>query len=306
MFCVISLLASLTQLFTSFSTTAAFQPSFHAQTRECSKWIIGKPTFLSHPCVRQSHSTNTCKSSNLHSSRNFFSLSLSLGKEWLNSGDSEDYNDDDDDESDIDLSDQDWRAFRAKLVMQPTSSSTTSEENTGGVDDDIMDLDGIGAALSQPETTKNMAGTDTQTEFKFSPLDPSQWAYDSGKVIEPGAVILGGVEQDFGFGLRQQYFHKTVILVLDHDENQFTKGIILNRPTDMLLVDEDEMDDDKQRQWRVWFGGDVQGWDSIMPDIVCLHSLQGKEVEAVSTQVMKDIQVSKVFSVSFCTFFYIL
>ena len=76
----------------------------------------------------------------------------------------------------------------------------------------------------------------------------------TGKVIEQGAVILGGVEQDFGFGLRQQYFHKSVILVLDHDENTFTKGIILNRPSDRMLED----DVNTGLEWRVWFGGDVQ------------------------------------------------
>jgi len=219
-------------------------------------------------------------------------LSFSLGKEWYNSNDDDD---EDDDDSDIDLSDQDWRAFRAKLVMQPTSNPTTDEPNDIN-DDEIMDLDGIGAAFSQ--TDESSSTSDSLSGLKLSPLDPSQWAYDSGKVIETGAVILGGVEQDFGFGLRQQYFHKTVILVIDHNENQFTKGIILNRPTDMLLVDENEMEEDKKRKWRVWFGGDVQGWDSFMPEIVCLHSLQGPEIEKVSTQVMKDMQVSFLNSVA--------
>ena len=31
-------------------------------------------------------------------------------------------------------------------------------------------------------------------ESNFTSLDPSQWAYQSGNVIEKGAVILGGVE----------------------------------------------------------------------------------------------------------------
>lgn len=211
--------------------------------------------------------TTAAKCSFLPSVRSRACVHLSLGKEWYNSGDKNDSDDDDRDEDDIDLSDQDWRAFRAKLVMQP-------EQQTSEVDKE-EDLDGIGAALSSSP---------------FTPLDFSQWAYDSGRVIETGAVILGGVEQDFGFGLRQQYFHKTVILVLDHEEHKFTKGIILNRPTDMLLVDDDDIENDKERKWRVWFGGDVQGWDSSMPDIVCLHSLKGEEAEKRSTQVMKDIQ----------------
>ena len=38
----------------------------------------------------------------------------------------------------------------------------------------------------------------------------------------------------FGFALRQQYFHKCVLLLLSHDDG-FTKGIILNRPTSYAL-----------------------------------------------------------------------
>lgn len=79
-----------------------------------------------------------------------------------------------------------------------------------------------------------------------------------------------------------------VILVLDHDEKTFTKGIILNRPSGRM------MDDDVNEgvRWPVWYGGDVQGLDSLMPDIVCLHSLKSKEATDASNSVMKDIQVS--------------
>ena len=108
----------------------------------------------------------------------------------------------------------------------------------------------------------------------MTPLDPSQWAYDSGTVIEQGAVILGGVEQAFGFGLRQQYFHKAAILIVEHEEVKFTKAIILNRPTDIMIQD----DVNPGVQWKVWFGGDVQGLDSISPSILCMHSLKNERV----------------------------
>ena len=36
----------------------------------------------------------------------------------------------------------------------------------------------------------------------------------------------------------------------------------------------------------------LQGLDSILPDIVCLHSLKNEEAVGVSETVMKDIQVS--------------
>lgn len=91
----------------------------------------------------------------------------------------------------IDLSGQDWRAFRAKLVMQkPQSTEIPTTLEVEG------DLDGIGA-LFEPAVPESYS-------FTMTPLDRSQWAYDSGTVIEKGTVILGGVEQEYGFGLRQQ------------------------------------------------------------------------------------------------------
>mmetsp|Transcript_27123 Transcript_27123/g.42151 ORF Transcript_27123/g.42151 Transcript_27123/m.42151 type:complete len:645 (+) Transcript_27123:63-1997(+) len=162
-----------------------------------------------------------------------------------------DDNEDDEDMSGA-LNDRDWRAFRAKLVMSETDSERDPER------------------------------------LAFEALDPDIWAYDTGKVIEKGVIILGGVEQDFGFGLRQQYFHKAVMLVLDHEPNKFTRGIILNRPSSKVLLDEDGKGNISQ--WRVWFGGDVQGFDSMTPEIVCIHSLQKEEVISKSATVMKDIQ----------------
>ena len=188
---------------------------------------------------------------------------------------------DNDDDDDIDLSDQDWRTFRAKLVMKEPTEEDTSRSSPSATSEAFLeaedDLDGIGAVF---------ASSGELSPSSFTPLDPDQWAYDSGKLIEEGAVILGGVEQDFGFGLRQQYFHKVCILVLNHDENQFTKGIILNRPTEKYLDD----DLNPGVRWRIWFGGDVQGLDSILPDITCLHSLKNDATEKVSVKVMKDVQ----------------
>ena len=58
------------------------------------------------------------------------------------------------------------------------------------------------------------------------------------------------------------------------------------------------MEDDVNEglKWRVWFGGDVQGLDSVLPDIVCMHSLRNKEARDSSFTVMKDIQVSVVIT----------
>jgi Uncharacterized ACR, COG1678 len=236
---------------------------------------------------------------------------------------------DDDNGEELIIQDQDWRAFRAKLVMSEKKDSSTSSSSATGTSsppasppsfttstsstslttpttnvddgfDDLGDLDGIGSlfkdAFVESTTSSSITTTPSITSSTgasksymaadaMTPLDPSQWAYDSGDVIEKGAVILGGVEQDFGFGLRQQYFHKAAILVLDHS-NTFTKGVLLNRPTDLTLED----DVNPGLQWRVWFGGDVEGLKAKHPDIVCIHSLKNEKATKASVPVMKDIQ----------------
>merc|ERR1719353_778269 len=90
--------------------------------------------------------------------------------------------------------------------------------------------------------------------------------------------------QQFGFALRQQYFHKSVMLVLQHDES-FTKGIILNRPSGL------EIDG-----WRVWFGGDVceggmfRGKDAKgSAEIVCLHTLDTEAAARLSIEVIPGV-----------------
>ena len=152
---------------------------------------------------------------------------------------------DEDNADESGISDADWREMRARLVAQERSSGKGGDASAESV------VDG-------------------------------GYVYES-PLIEQGSVILGGTEQEFGFALRQQYFHKSVMcappprlarmarahprrctaraqpasarapratcplhrLLLQHDEG-FTKGIILNRPSAY------EMDG-----WRVWFGGDV-------------------------------------------------
>lgn len=192
---------------------------------------------------------------------------------------------DEEEDDEVALQDDDWRAFRAKLVMGEKSSETKAVSST----DESGDLDGIGSLFS--EDSENETSSNTSTPYSeilqgMTPLDPSQFAYDSGEMIEQGSVILGGVEQEYGFGLRQQYFHKAAILVLDHDQSAFTKGIILNRPTDLMLED----DVNPGKKWRVWFGGDVEGLNAKNPDIVCLHSLKNEKAASASIPVMNDIQ----------------
>ena len=72
------------------------------------------------------------------------------------------------------------------------SQNESSDDKIGDKQDSSTiiyddDLDGLGAIFREKETP--------MSEDNFTPLDPGQWAYDSGHVIEQGAVILGGVEQ---------------------------------------------------------------------------------------------------------------
>ena len=142
----------------------------------------------------------------------------------------------------------DWRDLRAKLV-----AAEQREKASSGGDSS--------AAAANPEG------------FVFeSPL------------IEQGSVILGGTRQEFGFALRQQYFHKSVMLLLQHDDG-FTRGIILNRPSAY------EIDG-----WRVWFGGDVgeggmfRGKDAKGDaEIVCLHSLVGEVASRLSIDIIRGV-----------------
>jgi putative AlgH/UPF0301 family transcriptional regulator len=232
-----------------------------------------------------SPSTLSTRTSTCSNDRTSFTVSDKHTKLLLSRRENNDEADDED--GDIDVSDLDWRAFRAQLVMDSTSTGQTSQKEEDSSSSIIVDddLDGIGSLFNDDKKDTPM------TTENFTPLNPSQWAYDSGNVIEKGAVILGGVEQDYGFGLRQQYFHKAVILVLEHD-SKFTKGIILNRPSDLILVDEKDEESGLEMKWRVWFGGDVQGLDYIYPEVICLHSIStgDEKVEEVSTTIMNDIQ----------------
>ena len=150
--------------------------------------------------------------------------------------------------------DEDWRDFRAKLVMSHRQEGVNK-------------------------------------------TDTSHWAYESGDAIEVGSLILACPEQDFGRGLRQQYFHKSVVLVIAHDERSFTKGIILNRPTDLVFGDENFCNRDGSplrdaqpgRRWRCMYGGEVKGLESDDPEQTILHCLTSDAAKEVSSEVLNNV-----------------
>jgi putative AlgH/UPF0301 family transcriptional regulator len=170
----------------------------------------------------------------------------------------------------IDPDNDDWRDFRAKLV---------SKENNGS--DNVT-------------PTANTSG----------------WAYDAGYLIERGSLVISNVETTLGcHDLNQPYFHKAVVLLLDHEDTEFTKGILLNRPTDLQLSDEDifYLDDDgipeeetdtphETNSWQMNFGGDIAGLYDEKPMIVCLHNVTRckslDDGDDMNDVVMKDVRVT--------------
>ena len=77
--------------------------------------------------------------------------------------------------------------------------------------DDDADLDGIGSIFREEfaDPVKNESEAET-SKNELTPLDPSQWAYDSGDVIEQGAVILGGIEQEVSVVFDRERSHAEI------------------------------------------------------------------------------------------------
>mmetsp|Transcript_2713 Transcript_2713/g.4853 ORF Transcript_2713/g.4853 Transcript_2713/m.4853 type:complete len:527 (-) Transcript_2713:64-1644(-) len=119
-------------------------------------------------------------------------------------------------------------------------------------------------------------------------------------------IVLAKVEPEFEyFGLDQQYFHKSVMLVTYHKENEYTKAIILNRPTNLFLGDEDFVGDDgepivkdnknrTESSWRIWYGGDVRGLmdEDHDAEVVCLHSIDTNLARNVSEVLMNNLMMT--------------
>lgn len=171
--------------------------------------------------------------------------------------------------------DVDWRDFRAKLIMSHRAKESEAPA------DSIPANNSTTAARNHSKTEESS----------------HHWAYESGDAIEIGSIIVARPEQDFGYGLRQHYFHKSLVLVTYHDERSFTKGIILNRPTDLVFGDEDLCNADGSsledtqpgRKWRIMYGGEVKGLDDPDPEQTVLHCLNSDAAQEVSTKILNNL-----------------
>lgn len=158
--------------------------------------------------------------------------------------------------------DPDWRRFRANLVRRSAG-----------------DLTSLNITAATPP----------------SPSD--RWAFPS-PLIERGSVILGSVSSAANaasFALHQPYFHKSIILLLEHGP-RFTKGIILNRPTS-LTIDAEPPTPPRgvppppapAPSLPLNFGGDVSGSSSAAPAVVLLHALKSAEAARLSLPIVPGI-----------------
>eukprot|EP00439_Symbiodinium_sp_Y106_P080136 s200_g18.t3 len=152
---------------------------------------------------------------------------------------------DDADTADTEIADsEDWQEFRARLVQQEQG------QGAGATAD----------AISQKKA--------------------EQWAYEM-PVIEQGSILLSAPNDHFA--INQQYFHKNVIFLVTHTDD-FTKGVILNRPTAFSTADVEtqfknlvNFSHEGADDWNVWCGGDCQGInerEDIPPEYSVLHGLK--------------------------------
>jgi hypothetical protein len=87
----------------------------------------------------------------------------------------------------------------------------------------------------------------------------------------------------------------------EHNENVYTRGIILNRPTNLFLSDDDFINSDgsplegsrQDNKWKIWFGGEVNGLLGDDPEIICLHSLENEVADQESEVILKGIKVRR-------------
>ena len=151
---------------------------------------------------------------------------------------------------------KDWRAFRAMLIQQESSlSSSAPAQQTTSLEDD-------GAAA-----------------------DMTRWAYDAGMNIEVGTVLLSIPTTDLCQALEQQYFHRCVVLVTHCNNENGIRGILLNRPTAFMYK---AADDDYE--WSLWFGGDM--YENHIDDdeeIMCVHSLTSRQARDVSEPIERGL-----------------
>lgn len=215
-----------------------------------------------------------------------------MGKKIISQDDDEDYDDEYNDADD----ETDWRSFRAQLVsMEGQKVNTMKAPST----------------KQQQHNHQSSTGSNGGKESAEDEALSGSWIYETGTSIESGTVLLHhppsnkeegeqGDEENVGFGLGRQYLHKSVVLIVEHASNDrqhtSSKGIILNRPTDLILYDEPPGDhaNSKESGFAIWYGGQDYGIHTEEPKFYCLHSIKSAAAKRVSKQVMNGIYFTSI------------
>jgi len=182
--------------------------------------------------------------------------------------------------------DDDWRAFRARLVqnglpsLDDGASTTPTFETTQTPPNDVT-----------PKTT--------ETSIRSTTNDPTRYAHESTPLVEIGTILLSLPTTDLRQALERQHRHRSVVLITSvtnepsngddgttqPEERRWAyTGVVLNRPIGLGL------------DGKTMYGGDVSGSDA--PDgctaYTCLHSLDRSDplVRDASTRIIGGLSVT--------------
>lgn len=175
-----------------------------------------------------------------------------------------------------------WRSLPRRTRTPRRAEESQEEEPLPSEAELTEDWRAFRARLVQQEGSE---GSEESSE-------KDKWAYEL-PIIEQGAILLS--EPNDHFCVNQQYFHKNVIFLVDHQPD-FTKGVILNRPTAYSTLDLEtsfkfeNFSHEGVDDWNVWCGGDCQGINSrgrIPPEYSVLHGLE--RLAGVSQTITKGV-----------------
>lgn len=189
-----------------------------------------------------------------------------------------------------DENNEDWRAFRARLVQNgiPTSIESIVENKES---DDIL-------------------------------MNSRRYAYTT-PLVEVGSILLSIPTTDLCQAIDQQYWHRSVVIITQISDNvklgiaedevpddQLAdganrgrwsyRGLLLNRGLDLELVEDYKHGKlttthltEKSGAWRIQRGGDLLGLNSSSSDtqFVCLHNLgiSDQKLASVSTTLIENL-----------------
>ena len=193
-----------------------------------------------------------------------------------------------------------WRAFRAKLVQNGLPSIPSKDNNHNN------------------DNETNTQNKQNETNIRY--------AHETTPLVEVGTILLSSPTKDLCQALEQQYWHRAVVLITEVAEDVINgneedlvpddqlaqgknrgrwsyRGILLNRMTDLVLdgTSGDQMSQQflgqmKQSGWNVHRGGDLLSLNSSNgpTEFTCLHHNDPKakkdsNLEQVSTRLMGDL-----------------